>query len=776
MLFYRDFLHRKPFFFSGVLLLGGVLSAGGQNLVVTPATGAVYQGQTQTFKTNQPVTWSLMKGSAGTLQVNSSTSATYTAPSWVIPTHTRGGCQATPEDSVFNTRIDKLPVLTSVNGNTNQNSAKWIAGMNSSSIGIGPDFGVNLVNPATPSVNEVFDYTPSHDGPFSSPPQPTQTRQGGAYQTDLNNTDHHLISVNTSNCQFYEVYKNYFSPRTCLNGSAGCTARSGVSYAWSSYALPAASTQASNLLYGPTLLHLSEIKAGAIRHALSFTLSEYTLQRLAYWPANSTNTVYNNPSAPPYGARLRLKASFDISSFSPAAQTILTALKQYGMFLSDAGGHGPAIFADSDVSGDAAVMAGIYQIDGAGISALDFDVVDESSFIVSPNSMEVNPANGYETPNTFAVLTATPASGAAITVPIALGSDVPAVPSPTLYIIAGTPSYSLTNWTRSGLPYQPVRWTLISGVGVVTPNGLYIPPASVAGPVSAVLQVALLNNPDLFDNVYVTVLPAGANPAGSIRIDVGSNVSTTDQSGNVWLADTAFESADSYARKDYPSWTSPGNTEINIYNTFRYTEDDDLTYTLGVPNGNYKVRLMMGAPYNGHSCPQPCTYNVLEFPTDWGPYHLIANGQVAVHNFDFGLPISHKGATPSDAFIPAQVTNNQLSISVRGNRPDSMAGYAPVLPVLEGIEILPDTTAPHLTIDAQQQTSVAPGNQLQLYSVGWYMGNAVTWSVISGPGSIDQTGLYSAPAIAPPSAETVTIRATSTANNAISASLALSIP
>ena len=37
------------------------------------------------------------------------------------------------------------------------------------------------------------------------------------------------------------------------------------------------------------------------------------------------------------GMRLRLKASFDISSFSAANQVILTALKKYGMFMADNG-------------------------------------------------------------------------------------------------------------------------------------------------------------------------------------------------------------------------------------------------------------------------------------------------------------------------------------------------------------------------------------------------------------------------------------------------------
>jgi len=41
------------------------------------------------------------------------------------------------------------------------------------------------------------------------------------------------------------------------------------------------------------------------------------------------------------GMRLRLKASFDISSFSPANRVILTALQHYGMILAD---NGSAIY------------------------------------------------------------------------------------------------------------------------------------------------------------------------------------------------------------------------------------------------------------------------------------------------------------------------------------------------------------------------------------------------------------------------------------------------
>jgi hypothetical protein len=38
------------------------------------------------------------------------------------------------------------------------------------------------------------------------------------------------------------------------------------------------------------------------------------------------------------GMRVRLKAEYDISKFPPTAQTILKALKKYGMIVADNGG------------------------------------------------------------------------------------------------------------------------------------------------------------------------------------------------------------------------------------------------------------------------------------------------------------------------------------------------------------------------------------------------------------------------------------------------------
>ncbi|MFN8135128.1 MAG: hypothetical protein U0Z17_07850 [Bacteroidales bacterium] len=47
------------------------------------------------------------------------------------------------------------------------------------------------------------------------------------------------------------------------------------------------------------------------------------------------NTDMNAPT--PFGMRLRLKASFDISSYSQTNKIILTAMKNYGLIFSDIG-------------------------------------------------------------------------------------------------------------------------------------------------------------------------------------------------------------------------------------------------------------------------------------------------------------------------------------------------------------------------------------------------------------------------------------------------------
>ena len=87
--------------------------------------------------------------------------------------------------------------------------------------------------------------------------------------------------------------------------------------------------------FSPGLVRYDEVAAGEIKHAVRFTLQSSRaafVPPASHWAANSTD-----PLAAPMGMRIHLKASYDISSFSPTNQVILTALKKYGMIMADNG-------------------------------------------------------------------------------------------------------------------------------------------------------------------------------------------------------------------------------------------------------------------------------------------------------------------------------------------------------------------------------------------------------------------------------------------------------
>src|ERR1039458_7034420 len=98
---------KKNTFFFNILTLIIPISLNAQTLVVTPSIPpAVNQGSTYQFNANMKVSWSLAPGSKGTIDA----SGLYHAPSKVYSKQSLGGCQLLPNNHIFNTKIDKLPV------------------------------------------------------------------------------------------------------------------------------------------------------------------------------------------------------------------------------------------------------------------------------------------------------------------------------------------------------------------------------------------------------------------------------------------------------------------------------------------------------------------------------------------------------------------------------------------------------------------------------------------------------------------------------------------
>ena len=79
--------------------------------------------------------------------------------------------------------------------------------------------------------------------------------------------------------------------------------------------------------------------AHLITHAMRFTINNPLIDNTYYvHPATHLGGSGTPMVTIPYGARLRLKSSFDVTTLAtPEAQAIAVALQTYGMFLADGG-------------------------------------------------------------------------------------------------------------------------------------------------------------------------------------------------------------------------------------------------------------------------------------------------------------------------------------------------------------------------------------------------------------------------------------------------------
>jgi hypothetical protein len=150
------------------------------------------------------------------------------------------------------------------------------------------------------------------------------------------NGDRHVLVLDKDGCWLYELFHGSVSKSGAWSADAAAiwdmTINQKHPYTWTS-------ADAAGLPVFVGLARHDEVAAGAINHALRFTVP--TSRRAFVLPATHWASSVTDPNAPPMGTRLRLKASFDISTFPADDQVILTALKKYGMILAD---NGSAIF------------------------------------------------------------------------------------------------------------------------------------------------------------------------------------------------------------------------------------------------------------------------------------------------------------------------------------------------------------------------------------------------------------------------------------------------
>jgi hypothetical protein len=265
-------------------------------------------------------------------------------------------CPIFPASNVWNKPVDNLPVAA--------NSAAMI-----SAIGLDapvhPDFGsylgygipYNVVSDkSVHKVHVTFDYADESDK--VGYPIPKHPRQEDG-------SDGHILIVDKSSCRLYELYAAHQS------GGAWHAGSGAVWNLRSNHLRPNTwtSADAAGLPILPGLVRYDEVAAGAIDHALRFTASRTANAHI--YPARH-DAGDSDPSLPPMGLRVRLKASVDIGGFPKQARVVLQALKTYGMILADNGSPWYISGASNKHFDDDALHT-LGKITGA-----DFEVVDTS--------------------------------------------------------------------------------------------------------------------------------------------------------------------------------------------------------------------------------------------------------------------------------------------------------------------------------------------------------------------------------------------------------------
>jgi len=270
-------------------------------------------------------------------------------------------CSIFPKSNPWNQRVDKLPVAA--------NSATMVRSIGLDT-GLHADFGsgtwdggpigipFDVVTRRTPRAKVSFEYADESDRVGYPLPRRVHIEYG---------SDHHALLVDRDACRLYE-----------LGGlqRAGGRWRAWAGAVWSlrsNRLRPAGwtSADAAGLPIFPGLARWDEARRGVIDHALRFTAAR--TRRAYVWPARHYASSSTDPSLPPMGLRVRLKASFDVRPFPRQARIVMVALKRYGMLLADNGSNWY-------ISGAPSPGWSNEQLHTLGrVKGSDFEVVDASS-------------------------------------------------------------------------------------------------------------------------------------------------------------------------------------------------------------------------------------------------------------------------------------------------------------------------------------------------------------------------------------------------------------
>jgi hypothetical protein len=326
---------------------------------------------------------------------------------WLYAASTLGGAIPVPlplfpADNWWNTDISAAPLDPA--------SANYINFINNGTTRrLHPDFGGNagpvqiygfpyiIVDSTVPLRTVQFQYASESDGvihsnnthtsyPFYPIPDEAITQahwieSGEPGNVDLrSSSDRHMLIVDKDRRALYELY-NVFFDGTQWNAGSGAyfdlQANGRRPDGWTS-------ADAAGLAILPGLVRYDEVfGSGEILHAFRVTVRSTN----GYvYPAS--HRAGSTSGALPMGARLRLKANRDISSFTPEVQRIFRAMKRFGLIVADNG-------SDMYISGsyDTRWDNGVLNPAFSALTASDFEVVQLGYVPTGPTTPPAPPTN-----------------------------------------------------------------------------------------------------------------------------------------------------------------------------------------------------------------------------------------------------------------------------------------------------------------------------------------------------------------------------------------------
>jgi hypothetical protein len=341
-----------------------------------------------------------------------------------------------PSDNLWNKDISSVSV--------DPNSSAIISFIGSG-IGLHPDFGAGLYNGSSIGIpylvvgaqQAMLPIIFTAYGDESDPgPMPIPVAAQIEGYPAPGSGDRHVLVLDSSNCWLYELYSSYPNAASWNAASAAVwdlTADEQRPYTWTS-------ADAAGLPILPGLARYDEVAAGQINHALRFTLQSSRAAFVlpaTHWAANSSNAL-----APPMGMRLRLKASFDISSFSAANQVILSALKKYGMIMAD---NGSSMYI-SGAPDDRWNNSDLHNL--GGVTAADFEVIQMNPIYTAANV----PSGASPTISSFSASSQSVSAGT----PVTLSWNV----TGASYLVVSPDSGAVRGTSVTVTPSQSTTYTL----------------------------------------------------------------------------------------------------------------------------------------------------------------------------------------------------------------------------------------------------------------------------------------------------------------------------